>query len=117
MVFKYLDQVTRLLGVSLELIADSFGRNHFICLGKPAVCLINLDMAALIADKERGKIKSFKVSAEGALTVELYSAADAQEKIAKMHGLYKEDNGQKAAKFNFENLDDNVLNARINANR
>jgi hypothetical protein len=74
-----------------------------------------LDMSLLIADKERGKIKSFKISAEGALTVELHSAADAQEKIAKMHGLYKEDNDQKAPKFNFENLDDNVLNALINA--
>lgn len=76
-----------------------------------------LDINALVADKEKGKIKTFKISAEGAITVELYSAADAQEKLAKLHGLYEKDNDQKAAKIDFGKLPDDVLNALINASK
>lgn len=53
-----------------------------------------LDINALIADKERGKIKSVKY-VKGELQVEGYSALDAGKEIAKMHGLYEKDNKQK----------------------
>lgn len=51
-----------------------------------------LDMDALLADKERGKIKRVKIDKDGTLDVELYSADAAVDKLARMHGLYEKDN-------------------------
>lgn len=53
-----------------------------------------LDIAALVKDKERGRIKSVKPTEFG-LAVELYSADTALFNIAKMQGLFGEDNKQK----------------------
>lgn len=56
---------------------------------------IELDLHAIVADRERGRIKSYKMTKDG-VQVEMYPADGAQEKMAKIHGLYKEDNSQKA---------------------
>lgn len=53
----------------------------------------DLDIDQIIADKERGKIKSFKYTKDG-VQVEMYSALDAAREIAKMQGLYEKDNSQ-----------------------
>jgi len=53
-----------------------------------------LDIAALVKDKERGRIKSVKPTEFG-MAVELYSADTALFNIAKMQGLFAEDNKQK----------------------
>ena len=52
-----------------------------------------LDIAKLVADKERGRIKSVTPTEFG-LKVELYAADNALMNIAKMQGLYAADNAQ-----------------------
>lgn len=56
---------------------------------------MHLDMNALIADKEKGKVKKLKYGKDG-LELELYSIKDAAEQIIKMEGGYEKDNRQKA---------------------
>jgi phage terminase small subunit len=48
-----------------------------------------LDLAAIARDKENAKIKSFKYTKDGP-QVELYAADAAQEKIARMHSMFKD---------------------------
>lgn len=55
--------------------------------------VIELDLEALAADKERGRIKSYKVTKDG-IQVELQPPEVARE-MAKIHGLYEKDNDQK----------------------
>lgn len=50
---------------------------------------IEVDMAKLIADKERGIIKSFKYGKNG-LEVELYAADAAMDKLMRVKGMYKD---------------------------
>ena len=57
---------------------------------------MQLDINALIADKEKGKVKKIKYGMAG-IEVEMYSALDAQEKLMKMHGKYEKDNEQSKA--------------------
>lgn len=52
-----------------------------------------LDLAKLVADKERGRIKSVTPTEFG-LKIELYAADNALMNIAKMQGLYAADNAQ-----------------------
>lgn len=54
---------------------------------------MQLDIDAVIADKERGIIKSVKYTKEG-IQIEMYSAADASDKLLKIHGAYEKDNLQ-----------------------
>lgn len=54
---------------------------------------MRLDMYAIAKDKERGRIKSYKMTKYG-VQVELQSPSVAVE-LAKVHGLYKADNDQK----------------------
>lgn len=54
---------------------------------------MQLDINALVADREKGKVKSITYTPKG-LKVEMYSALDAQDKIARMHGDYEKDNDQ-----------------------
>lgn len=49
-----------------------------------------LDITRLVADKKAGRIKSFKKTDSGGISVELYPADAAQDKLARMHGLYKD---------------------------
>ncbi len=55
---------------------------------------MELDMTKLIADKERGRIKSIKPNEFG-LQVEMYGADAALTNILKMHGSFEKDNDQK----------------------
>lgn len=55
---------------------------------------MQLDIDAVIADKERGRIKKYKLTKDGALEIEMYSALDAAEKLLKVHGKYEKDNAQ-----------------------
>lgn len=50
---------------------------------------VEVDMAKLIADKERGIIKSFKYGKNG-LEVELYSADAAMDRLMRVRGMYKD---------------------------
>lgn len=50
-----------------------------------------LDMSALVADKERGIIKSYKVTKDG-VQVEICDPDSSKERMAKIHGLYEKDN-------------------------
>jgi phage terminase small subunit len=56
---------------------------------------VELDMVKLIADKERGRIKSISYSPSGLPRVEMYSAEAALTTIAKMHKLFKDDDEKK----------------------
>jgi phage terminase small subunit len=57
---------------------------------------MQLDLKALTADKERGRVKSFKHTKDG-VQFEMYNAQDAQKELAKIHGLYEVNNKQLAA--------------------
>lgn len=52
-----------------------------------------LDMVKLVADKERGRIKSIAPGQYG-LKVEMYAADAALRDVAKIHGLFEKDNEQ-----------------------
>ena len=54
---------------------------------------VELDMAKLVADKERGRIKSISPTEHG-LKVELYSADAALTNVLKVHGAFEKDNEQ-----------------------
>lgn len=66
---------------------------------------IVLDLAALVADKERGVIKSYKVGKDGTVSVEICDPDSSKERMAKVHGLYEKDNGQKTTTFQIMSLD------------
>lgn len=70
-----------------------------------------LDLNLIVADKERGIIKSFKHTAQG-IQVELCDPDTSKEKMAKIHGLYKEDNSQKTT--NITILNNDPLNDKTN---
>lgn len=53
-----------------------------------------LDIGKLLADKERGIIKSVTPTEHG-LKVEMYDASNALLALAKVHGLFAKDNGQR----------------------
>ena len=55
---------------------------------------VQLDISQLVADKERGRIKSITPSEHG-LKVELYSADAALNTMLKIHGAFEKDNDQK----------------------
>ena len=63
-----------------------------------------LDLAALVADKERGIIKSYKVTKDG-VQVEICDPDSSKERMARIHGLYKEDNSQKNLTVQIMTLD------------
>lgn len=63
-----------------------------------------LDLNLIVADKERGIIKSFKHTPQG-IQVELCDPDTSKEKMAKIHGLYKEDNKQKTTNITILNND------------
>jgi len=50
---------------------------------------VEVDMPKLLADKERGIIKSFKYGKNG-LEVELYAADAAMDKLMRVRGMYKD---------------------------
>lgn len=66
-----------------------------------------LDMVKLVADKERGKIKSITPGQFG-MKVELYDAKDALVNVAKTHGLFEKDNEQRKPEVNIPMNDDQV---------
>jgi hypothetical protein len=59
---------------------------------------VELDLHAIVADKERGKIKSYKVTKDG-IQIEMYPADAAQERMARVYGLYGKDNEQRKAEI------------------
>lgn len=62
---------------------------------------IELDLHSIVADKKHGKIKSFKHTKDG-VHVEMYPADAAQERMAKVHGLYEKDNDQSKPTTNID---------------
>jgi phage terminase small subunit len=60
---------------------------------------MQLDINALVADKEHGKVKKIKYGMAG-IEVEMYDAAAAQDKLMKMHGKYEKDNEQSKVTVN-----------------
>lgn len=67
---------------------------------------MQLDINALVADKEKGKVKKIKVLKDGTMEIEMYSAQDAQEKLMKMHGRYAKDNEQLKPVFEVQPISD-----------
>jgi len=65
---------------------------------------IELDLHAIAKDKQHGKIKSFKHTKDG-VQVEMYPADSAQEKMARIHGLFEKDNDQSKTVIQI-NIDD-----------
>lgn len=57
-----------------------------------------LDMKLLQADKKRGRVKSVSHKKDGSFSLELYSAAEAHEKLMRMNGKYAKDNEQQAVR-------------------
>lgn len=55
--------------------------------------VVELDMKKLVADKERGRIKSI-TPGEFGVKVEIHDAHTALTNIARMHGLFEKDNKQ-----------------------
>lgn len=51
-----------------------------------------LDKDALIADKERGRVKKIKINKDGSEEFELYSADAAHERLLRRGGEYEKDN-------------------------
>lgn len=66
-----------------------------------------LDMVRLVADKEKGRIKSITPGQFGN-KVELYAADAALVNVAKIHGLFERDNEQKKPDINIPMNDDQV---------
>jgi phage terminase small subunit len=64
--------------------------------GQPVfVKTVELDMVKLVADKERGRIKSLSYSPSGQPKVEMYSADSALRDMAKIHNLFKDEDEKK----------------------
>lgn len=68
---------------------------------------IKLDIKKLVSDKEKGRIKSFKIGKYGP-EVELYGADGALRDIGKMHGLFEKDNKQKTLNISINGKKVNV---------
>jgi phage terminase small subunit len=111
---KYDDFVGRLDTVRHEIVRLRIELNR----NPSSTCIIDgppqlveemqLDINALVADKERGKVKKIKVLKDGAMEIEMYSAQDAQEKLMRMHGKYAKDNEQSKPVFEAPLTDANV---------
>lgn len=71
-----------------------------------------LNMAKLIADKEKGRVKKIKYGKDG-LEVELCSPEAAQDKLLRVHGAYEKDNTQAKAKIeiNIDGVDSKLGDA------
>ncbi len=54
---------------------------------------MELNLAAIVADKERGIIKSYKVTKDG-IQVEMCDPDTSKDRMAKIHGLYEKDNNR-----------------------
>jgi phage terminase small subunit len=54
---------------------------------------VDLDLKKIKEDKRYGKVKSFKHTKDG-IQVEMYAADAAQDRMARVHGLYEKDNEQ-----------------------
>lgn len=76
---------------------------------------MQLDINALVADKEKGKVKKIKMLKDGTLEVEMYSAQDAQDKLMRLHGKYAKDNEQSKPVFEMQPLSDDHVEKIIQA--
>lgn len=78
-----------------KIMAKKNPQAKLIVNGKAQMSVMyDLDLAKIVKDREGGRIKSFAHTAHG-IKIEMYSADDALEKLAKVRGLYEADNGQK----------------------
>lgn len=78
----------KILKYSIELKHNPNAYRHVD--GEPElVPQVEVDMPKLLADKERGIIKSFKYGKNG-LEVELYPADAAMDKLMRVRGMYKD---------------------------
>ncbi|NVO33223.1 terminase small subunit [Hymenobacter lapidiphilus] len=64
--------------------------------GKPVVHEVaDLDIVAIARAKQQGRIKTYKMGKEG-VSVEMYAADGALEKLGRYHGIFEKDNRQTA---------------------
>lgn len=72
---------------------------------------IELDLHSIVADKEYGKIKSYKVTKEG-VQIELCDPDASKDRLARIHGLYEKDNSQSKNEINlhFDSQDKEIGN-------
>lgn len=54
---------------------------------------MQLDLAAIVADKERGIVKSYKMTKDG-VQIEMCDPDTSKDRMAKIHGLYEKDNAR-----------------------
>lgn len=78
-----------------------------------------LDLKLLQADRKKGRVKSVKYGKNGELSLELYSAAEAHEKILRMNGKYAKDNEVKVITddIDYSKLSDAALEEITRAKR
>lgn len=57
---------------------------------------MELDLALVVADKEKGVIKSYQITKEGTVKVDICDPDTSRDRLAKVHGLYEKDNRQSA---------------------
>lgn len=81
-----------------------------IVAGEPRLVeTAELDLAKLVKDKERGKIKAITPNEHG-LKIEMYAADAALRDIGRYHGIFEKDKEPPpAVNFNFSNLSANEL--------
>jgi phage terminase small subunit len=77
---------------------------------------VELDLAKLVKDKERGKIKAITPNEYG-LKIEMYAADAALRDIGRYHGIFEKDNGQKDGVTLNQPLSDNQVDRIINSLR
>jgi phage terminase small subunit len=77
---------------------------------------VELDLAKLVKDKERGKIKSITPNEHG-LKIEMYAADAALRDIGRVHGIFEKDNGQKDGVTVNQPLNDSQVDRIINSLR
>jgi phage terminase small subunit len=99
---SYQDRIAKLkIKLKHNKKATAIVDGDIIMIDKPV-----LNMARLIADKEKGKVKKIKYGKDG-LEVELCSPEAAQDKLLRVHGAYEKDNSQVKAEIviNIDGLD------------
>lgn len=75
-----------ILRLKIELERDPSATR--IIDGPPELVVeMQLDINALVADKEKGKVKKIKIK-DGNIEVEMYSAEEAWDKLMRLHGKY-----------------------------
>lgn len=107
----------RLQIIQYEIELERNPKAHRIVAGESQlVNTVELDLAKLVKDKERGKIKSITPNEHG-LKIEMYAADAALRDIGRYYGIFEKDNSQKDGVTVNQPLTDNQVDRIINSLR